>query len=168
MKSYVKVFNGHEVPEGSTHQASDTSFVLFAKWIGNHPVFFDVRNDSWVEDKLIGRHYFKELPEAKWEPVVGEHYQVNHGLTFAECFYIGKDFDGCFAYQVTKGDYKNELDSTNLSSDFKPLKSDKDLARDEFVAHAKVINKSLGIGVDISGFLSALFDAGFTAPKELK
>jgi hypothetical protein len=108
MKSYVKVFNGHEVPEGSTHQASDTSFVLFAKWIGNHPVFFDVRNDSWVEDKLIGRHFFKELPEAKWVPVVGEECEVLHGDEWMRCLFIGKGLEDHYIYQLTE-QYRFEL-----------------------------------------------------------
>jgi hypothetical protein len=172
MKSYVKVFNGHEVPEGATHQASDTSFVLFAKWIGNHPVFFDVRNDSWVEDKLIGRHFFKELPEAPqyWQPAVGESCQYT--TTF---FTMQPKVGVCSIIAVYKDkvwiDIKgnNEYVINTNSIKFFPLKTAKELEREAL--HLAVIDACMPIHSDdfnIDEIAGALFHAGFTAPKESK
>jgi hypothetical protein len=163
MKNYVKVFNGHEVPEGSTHQASDTSFVLFAKWIGNHPVFFDVRNDSWVEDKLIGRHFFKELPEAEWEPVFGEECEVWHGEEWMKCLLIGKGLEDHYIYQLTEV-YRFELNGDHDLKAFRPLKTQHEKDREAFFEKALVVSKKLSI----DDFLSELFDVGFTAPKDTK
>jgi hypothetical protein len=167
MKNYVTVFNGHEVPEGSTHQASDTSFVLFAKWIGNHRVFFDVRNESWVEDKLIDWHFFKELPEAKWVPVVGEECDVNIGanefFVLAKIRYISKqivisDVDG------------HEVSSQASITTFRKIKSAKDLEREAFVAGVRdcIHDADLHASDMISMVANSIFNAGYTAPKEVK
>jgi hypothetical protein len=171
MKNYVTEYKGNKVPEGATHYAShenEVFCVLFAKWIGNHPVFFDVRNDSWVEDKLIGRHFFKELPEAKWEPIVGE--ECNHiysaGSDATKVFIVGIDKKGNYVFQ---GDGSDCYYSDPIHF-FVPLKSAKDLEREAFkTSVSEAVHKSTSTYNDrLEKISSVLFDAGFTAPKESK
>jgi hypothetical protein len=178
MKTYVKVFNGHEVPEGATHQASDTSFVLFAKWIGNHPVFFNVNNECWVEDKLIGRHYFKELPEAELEPVEADWINTLSGLPpiGTACLISAKstlpewhngvvDFygDKLCVYTLNNEECVKDIDFLI----FRPLKSAEEIARDSFILAAYKIGNSLE-SFELDHIFAAMHKEGFTAPKDKK
>jgi hypothetical protein len=171
MKTYVTVFNGQEVPKGATHQASDTSFVLFAKWIGNHPVFFDVRNDSWVEDKLIGRHFFKELPEAKWEPIVGEEcyaawLELPDGGSNDYRRVIIKAYSGKQVWFTDLGGLWGDVVMKITDCIFRPLKTAKELDREAFVECVRqLLPKS---DFDDLKLAVNLYDLGFTAPKEAK
>jgi hypothetical protein len=162
MKNYVTEFDGQPVPTGSKY---------YSKADINQKSYF-YNNERWpIGDKsafVISYGDLKELPEAKWEPVVGEYYLVKHAGTFVNCFYIGKDIDGRFAYQVTEGKDVYELDSTDLSSNFKPLKSAEEIARDAF--NSAVIDALLPIhneDFNIDEIAGALFHADFTAPKAL-
>jgi hypothetical protein len=172
MKNYVTEFDSQEVPTGSKYYSkadiNQTSYFYSDEFepIGNKSAF------------VIHLSDLKELPEVEWQPAAGKECRVNlsndcnSGLSATE---IGTDGSvvNVLASVTNKSGFKVtvfEVEDGGVycfnSKLFSPAKSAKDFARDEFVAHAKVINKSLGIGVDISGFLSALFDEGFTAPEE--
>jgi hypothetical protein len=170
MKKYVKEYMGHKVPEGATCfvEACAGYKNHFGKDVNGVEYVFvvDMHQPEWSEISHILPLSLRgaiELPEAKWEPAVGEYYLVKHAGTFVNCFYIGKDIDGRFAYQVTEGKDVYELDSTDLADNFKPLKSDEEIERDAFIAAFIQATSPFTSSYDIA---VSLFDADFKAPME--
>jgi hypothetical protein len=166
MKNYVKVFNGHKVPEGATHydikfrlpyysiiSGQETKFYRddFSKWVKSE------NGNDWHNEKLI------ELPEAKWEPVVGEECEYSQSPINAKCKNWHKDI---FIYK--HGDLVwlsggGIITTKNLN--FRPLSSVEELEREEFIRLALYHCYN---GLESGNMAAAMFDVGFTAPKELK
>jgi hypothetical protein len=157
----------------------------------------EMRSDPWAEgearmENIVrnageGEHYDELLPtldeflgiEAKPETVEADWINTFSGLPpiGTACLISAKSTlpewhngfvnfygDKLCVYTLNNEECVKHIDGLI----FKPLKSARELDRQAFIEKSKVINKSLGMGSSIDHLLGALFDAGYTAPKDLK
>jgi hypothetical protein len=160
MKNYVTEYMGHKVPEGSAHYNHENAFFYNKTKI----LCFDTRAHSRSWAKTVFHRVASEaveLPEAKWEPAVGEECEVWHGEEWMKCLFIGRGLEDHYIYQLTEV-YRFELNGDHDLKAFRPLKTQHEKDREAFFEKALVVSKKLSI----DDFLSELFDVGFTAPKE--
>jgi hypothetical protein len=160
MKKYVTEFDSQLVPVGSKY---------YSKADINQKSYF-YNSERWpVGDKstfVIHNSDLKELPEAKWMPVVGEECEVWHGEDWLRCLFVGKGFEDNYIYQLTE-QYRLEINGDIDLKAFRPLKSSEELRRGAFIDNAARVMFNSDNRVFVSdASLGALFDAGYAAPKE--
>jgi hypothetical protein len=161
MKNYVIVFDGQAVPTGSKYYSragiNRTSYFYNDEFepIGNKSAF------------VIHLSDLKELPEAKWEPAVGEECEVTNDMNvFEVCIprFLGDKI--CIIDFPELGAFESHFLIKALK--FRPLKSAKELEREAFkTSVSEAIHKSNSTYNDrLEKISSVLFDAGFTAPNQ--
>jgi hypothetical protein len=171
MKKYVKEYMGHKVPEGSSHYDINLNS-SFYNIISNHETKYYQRSTSqWVES-INGNDWhhenLKELPEAEWEPVVGEEceaawLELPDGGSNDFCPVMVKGYFGekVWFTELIGQNYETVVNLKDCI--FRPTKSAKDLEREAFIESAITVYYA---GVESGDMAAALFDAGFTAPLE--
>ncbi len=95
-------------------------------------------------------------------PPVGTSCLTLHYGELVECLYVGKGLGEEFIYQVSSGCHRGEIDRLIGSPKFRPLKTQAEKDREEFHLKAFEIHKH---DMSCNEFATALYDAGFTAPK---
>jgi hypothetical protein len=178
MKNYVKEYKGHKVPEGAKYYQEEKSGFMeaFFKTVDGQLMYsLPVDGIMWEADNLRMSDHVIELPEAKREPVVGKECEAawlelpdGGSNDFRRVMIKGYFGDEVWFSKVNGVDrYDEVLRVTNCT--FRPIKTQQEKDREAFIEDASRVmfnsdNKTFVN--DIS--LGALFDAGFTAPKESK
>jgi hypothetical protein len=162
MKNYVTEYMGHKVPEGATHYQPNCEFYNEAFWDKDNNIWIIGIVFKWLPSKMKPFNLI-ELPEAEWEPVTGEECEYSQSPINAKCKNWHKDI---FIYK--HGDLVwlsggGIITTKNLN--FRPLSSVEELEREEFIRLALYHCYN---GLESGNMAAAMFDAGFTAPKEAK
>ena len=167
----VTEYEGHKVPEGATHYASESRFQRagFYKHNKIRPFFYSVNLfKEWVESISKEIPSFAiEIPDqqednAEWVPAVGCGAEVWHGNEWVGCVYFGTGLYDDNIYQILEGEFKGELNGDKNIKHFRPLKNDEQKAEEAFYLKAFKVYKSC---MSCNEFATALFKAGFTAPE---
>jgi hypothetical protein len=169
MKTYVKEYKGHKVPEGAACfvEACESYKTHFGKEIDGVEYVFVVNdtNTEWHEISSslpLAVRGAIELPEAKWEPAVGEECEVESDTRgdWRKSMYVGVDSIGSHVFDVEKS-FLWRIDTTK--NHVRPVKSAEELERDAFVAAFIQATAPFTSSYDIA---VSLFDADFKAPME--
>ena len=183
MKNYVKVYEGHAVPEGATHfggKHDRTREDLFYRSNGREVFIFG----GW-RGTFSNRGDLIELPEApqEWDgeglPPVGVECIVN--ITEGVCGLSDQELklNGEKVSVISNVKNKRGFDVTVFeiseggvfcfsSKLFRPLKTQQEKDREAFVAELDLIAREARVDMNVASrlhFYNLLFEAGFTAPK---
>jgi hypothetical protein len=170
MKKYVTEYMGYKVPEGATCfvNSCEAYKTHFGKEVdGDEYVYVvDSKDPEWYKISyilpLLSRGAI-ELPEEEWEPVAGEECEYSQSPINAKCKNWHKDIfihkHGDLVWLSGGG----IITTKNLN--FRPLSSVEELEREEFIRLALYHCYN---GLESGNMAAAMFDAGFTAPKEPK
>ena len=169
----VTEYEGHKVPEGATHYASESTIQRagFYKHNKIRPFFYSVNRFGWV--KSINKEipsFAIELPEqqednAEWVPVVGEECEFTDDMNvFEVCIPRFLGDKTCIIDLPELGDFESYFPIKALK--FRPLKTDEQKKREAFINKAlEEVETKAGIIAPSKAILEILFDAGFTAPE---
>ena len=166
----VTEYEGHKVPEGATHYTSESRFQRagFYKHNKIRPFFYSVNLfKEWVEsiNKEIPSFAIK-LPEqqednAEWVPAGRCVHIYGGGVATRQeedVNIVGIDKEGFYVFQNDK----STCYYSGPASEFRPLKTDEQKAKEAFDLKAFKVYKSC---MSCNEFSTALFKAGFTAPE---
>ena len=164
MKNYVKKYKGYDVPEGATHYLPDTEKYCEGWYMVNEASgrikFRHINGALWHSTHYCIPNSAIELPEepkAEWMPEVGVECEMMAGpFEWRKCIplYVGSVF---VVYTA------NSSEGSLSKNFFRPLKTKEEKDRESFHLKAFEVHKH---DMSCNEFATALYKAGFTAPKE--
>lgn len=161
----VTTYEGHKVPEGATHyRVAKNRVVYFYRYLSDRLELRIFNNDRWwaTDTTLGGDNSPTELPEqeAEWVPSGRCTHKYGGGVATMEeeVTIVGIDKEGFYVYQNDK----STCYYSDQASEFRPLRTEAEKKREAFMNKAF---KTYYEGEVCDRMASAMYEAGFTAPK---